>query len=996
MNIGGVLRPVTAIADGAFRDQHDLARPLTIVIPETVKSIGFEAFYTKNINQVIVMANEPPAIDPDAFQYPYRHDKTNVFVPKDKAQDYIDAGWTGFKSVSSLVGQVTNNNGFIWKVTSVKPNEVELVKFIGQVRHNQNNEVVYVKFEDRSGTEGHLEIPSEIKYFINSEGDNMYTVTSIADDAFDGERPRDGTGDYLAWSYWSPIADPLKSVDIPDKLTQIGDCAFCGNELASVVIPASVESIGNNAFSDNKLTRVDIPDGVTYIGDSAFVQNQLTRVDIPGSVESIGEYAFTDNQLTRIEIPESVTSIGEHAFTNNQFASITTPANVRTIDKWVYSQNPLTEVTISGNVTAIELLAFENNPDLHLVTVEADDPPVLHEHAFSNADRGQIDLVVPRDKRQEYLDNGWHGFRSISYGIFTVDNIKYGITSRTEVMVVDYSGTAAAVTIPETADNGQFPYTVTAIGEGAFQNKELTNVEIPVSVTSIGQRAFMDNQLTEVAIPGRVESIGFHAFFNNPDLGLVTAGANIPALDATAFANANRDQIDLLVPRGRRQEYLDNGWNGFRSVKEGIGVSIEAPTETINLSPFTVTFQFDLEVTGFTIDDIDLSNASADHFTGSGSIYTVEITPASCNGVITIDVPANAADMLDFTNLQASTTVIVEEDPNYLAAIARDIIVQLDADGRATILPEDLDNGSAYGCGNTPELSLDRDAFTCDDVGTPVTVTLTADYGTESATTTATVTVEEYLGNLTANAKDIIVQLDADGQASISPGQIDDGSVYGCGDTPELSIDRDAFTCDDVGTPVTVTLTANQGTESATATATVTVEEYSGNLTAIARDITVQLGADGQATISPQDLDNGSAYGCDGSIPELSLDIATFDCSNVGTPITVTLTANYGAASATTTATVTVEGTGSCPPTIHTAFTPNGDGANDLWTIDNLSDAASVKVYDRNGAIIFSSDNGYTQPWDGTFRGKRLPSGNYIYRIQDGPNQYSGTVTILL
>jgi len=431
VNIGGVLRPVTAIADGAFRDQHDLALPLTIVIPETVKSIGFEAFYTKNINQVIVMADEPPAIDQFAFQYPYRHNKTNVFVPKDKEEAYIAAGWTGFKSVSSLVGQIHNSEGFVWKVTSVSPNEVELIKFIG---------LSGKRLVDMFDTEGHVEIPSEISYLLNSEGDNMYTVTSIADDAFDGERLYDGT-DVIAYNYWIRYHDPLKSVDIPDKVTKIGDCAFCGNELASVVIPGNVKSIGKDAFWQNQLSSVKIPESVTSIGQRAFGHNNLTEVTIPDGVTRIEQWTFAQNKLTKITIPANVEHIGNQAFFDNQ----------------------LTEVTISGSLKSIDLYAFQNNPDLHLMTVEANDPPSLHEDAFTNPDRDQIDLVIPTGKKQEYLDNGWHGFRSISNEIFTVDNIKYGITSRTEVMVVDYIGTAAAVTIPETADNGQFPYTVTAV-----------------------------------------------------------------------------------------------------------------------------------------------------------------------------------------------------------------------------------------------------------------------------------------------------------------------------------------------------------------------------------------------------------------------------------------------------------------------------------------------------------------------------------------------------
>ena len=147
--------------------------------------------------------------------------------------------------------------------------------------------------------------------------------------------------------------------------------------------------------------------------------------------------------------------------------------------------------------------------------------------------------------------------------------------------------------------------------------------------------------------------------------------------------------------------------------------------------------------------------------------------------------------------------------------------------GLVTISPDDVDNGSAHNCedGDAVTLGLDRDTFDCSDVGTPVTVTLTAAHGTNTATATALVTVAENLGNLVAIAhQNMTVQLDNNGRATISPGDVDNGSTYGCDRSPSLSLDRDSFDCDDVGSPVMVTLTAVQGNDLATATALVIVE----------------------------------------------------------------------------------------------------------------------------------------------------------------------------
>ena len=57
---------------------------------------------------------------------------------------------------------------------------------------------------------------------------------------------------------------------------------------------------------------------------------------------------------------------------------------------------------------------------------------------------------------------------------------------------------------------------------------------------------------------------------------------------------------------------------------------------------------------------------------------------------------------------------------------------------------------------------------------------------------------------------------------------------------------------------------------------------------------------------------------------------------------------------------------------IPTAFTPNGDGFNDTWEIENiyLYPDVIIEIYNRWGELIFRSDKGYDNPWDGTFRGR--------------------------
>jgi len=83
---------------------------------------------------------------------------------------------------------------------------------------------------------------------------------------------------------------------------------------------------------------------------------------------------------------------------------------------------------------------------------------------------------------------------------------------------------------------------------------------------------------------------------------------------------------------------------------------------------------------------------------------------------------------------------------------------------------------------------------------------------------------------------------------------------------------------------------------------------------------------------------------------------------------------------------------------IPNTFTPNGDGINDTWVIEGLDGdpTATVKVFTRNGALVFDSI-GYGTPWNGEYNGKKLPTGAYYYIVmaKNGSQKFSGSLTII-
>jgi len=159
------------------------------------------------------------------------------------------------------------------------------------------------------------------------------------------------------------------------------------------------------------------------------------------------------------------------------------------------------------------------------------------------------------------------------------------------------------------------------------------------------------------------------------------------------------------------------------------------------------------------------------------------------------------------------------------------------------------------------------------------------------------------------------------------------------------------------------------------------------------------LDTDGQATITAQDVDNGSFDACSG-IASMALDITSFDCPELGDYTVILTVTDTDGNQATGTATVTLEATDTnnnlvpdtCEFVVLAAkgFSPNGDGIGDTWNIIDIEDYPnnSVQVFNQWGELVFQANN-YQNDWDGisnqTGGSKRLPVAPYLYIIN--PNQ---------
>ena len=176
------------------------------------------------------------------------------------------------------------------------------------------------------------------------------------------------------------------------------------------------------------------------------------------------------------------------------------------------------------------------------------------------------------------------------------------------------------------------------------------------------------------------------------------------------------------------------------------------------------------------------------------------------------------------------------------------------------------------------------------------------DVNGNSASAEATVTVEDNIAP-SVFVNNITVELNASGVATITPAQINNNSTDNCS-IQGYALDITSFDCGDVGENTVVLTVTDVNGNSASAEATVTVEDGVAPKVAI-KNITIQLGSTGTASILPAQVNNGSSDAC--GIASMSVSPNTFNCSNLGpNPVILSVT-DVNGNSASATAMVTVE-----------------------------------------------------------------------------------------
>ena len=352
---------------------------------------------------------------------------------------------------------------------------------------------------------------------------------------------------------------------------------------------------------------------------------------------------------------------------------------------------------------------------------------------------------------------------------------------------------------------------------------------------------------------------------------------------ATAISNCSTDSVvtfsDTVEANCGATQIITRTWTAQDACDNPIATCIQIIT-IVDQTPPVASCPADISV------DTDLNQCSAvvDYsIEGTDSCGSVTITQTSglvSGSMFPIGDTVNTFEIQDECgNLSECSFVVTVLNNNDAQAICQDITIALDAMGMASITPSDINGGTVVLC-ETPDITIDVDTFTCDNIGTNNVTLSVVDAAGNISSCVAIVTVEDTISPEVI-CQNITVDLGSTGVANITAAMVDAGSADACG-IETASIDTTSFNCSNVGLNiVTLTVTDSSGNTNS-CTAEVLVQDTLAP-TAICQDITIELGPDGTATISSADIDNGSSDNCGEVTYEVST--TTFDCSDIGSNI---------------------------------------------------------------------------------------------------------------
>ena len=590
---------VEYISDSAFRFCNGL---ISINIPDSVKEIGDEAFYGCSNAININLPDGITSIGTSAFYgTSYYNDLTNW-----DSDVLLYIGQHLIKCKESISGEY-----------SVKSNTITISDHAFDSCSNLT-EVSIPKSVKNIGDFAFVGCDSLEKINIDDSNLHYCDVGGVL-------LSKDGKTIVVF-----PVAKPLKTYNIPEGVVTIGPAAFYGcNKLTSIVVPEGVTHIESYAFYKcTGITGINIPDSVVSIDNYAFggcenLKNlyitdmaawmsveinsrptgalggnlhingmSATEITIPDNVSEIGEFAFScfDN-IQSVVIPDHVTSINDSAFASCKGLKTVVVGNgVQRLGKNAFLNcTGLINVTLGAGVEMIDGYAFRNCCSLESISIP-DSVTNIGSWAFYDCSELKNLYVTSINSWMNVsLAGYWSNPLSSGGGnLYANDCLVTEVIIPDHIKTIGYSfydcDSIKCVVVPDSVEE---------IGNNAFFGcGGLESINIGKNVSKIGDHAFAYcKKLVEVNLPNAVSSIGVYAFQSCSNLKKI----NIP--DGVSYVNA----------------YTFDGCSSL--------ADITIPDGVIQIQNYSFRGCTELESITFKTKDVSISSAAFDNCKGLKMIY---------------------------------------------------------------------------------------------------------------------------------------------------------------------------------------------------------------------------------------------------------------------------------------------------------------------------------------------------------------------------------------
>lgn len=502
---------------------------------EGVTEIGHSAFYECENLAFISFSDSLKKIDKKAFSNCKKLHK--LILPKN-IEEIGDSAFLGCDHLFYIVNNSPLNiklgektDGYVAYYAKTLNTEGNKIKyqddFCFYVDGNNISAIAYL------GNDSHVSFPNDFngmsytierKLFYKNENIQKVTipqkVTIIGDSAFcecPNLREVIITADSLSISKRAfAHCSKLSNISLSEGVVEIGNYAFSGcSNLSEIKFPESVKVIGSDLFYGcSNLKDVTLPKEVHYFGSCIFYEcSNITSCIIPEGCTELKETFYDGQRLIRLTLPNSLTTIGKYAICGCwNLTSLKIPDNVTEIGyAAMYGCTNLQELILPEKINFIGEEAFFNCQKVKkIVSLNPIPPTMNYLSSITNIDR-DIPIYVPHYAIEDYKKaNTWKEFTNY-VGLYKI---------RTQCKNGEIKGEGSypmneIVTLTATPDKG---YEFVCWSDGSTNNPR----QITVS-SDIDLEAIFDSTTTDINDISNINNI---AIITITDGNITTIGIN--------------------------------------------------------------------------------------------------------------------------------------------------------------------------------------------------------------------------------------------------------------------------------------------------------------------------------------------------------------------------------------------------------------------------------------------------------------------------------------